>query len=258
MPELTPDAGAAYVAQERAAGRDPFRAGQRNAKGRQICGGKGKRRQAPCLQTIICRNGRCRMHNGQALSGVAHPGYKHGRYAENLPSRLLERYQASVADPELLNLSAEIALLDSRVADVLSRVDSGESGALWRSLGRLRARFLAAQRAQDQDGMQEALVELLNAVGRGHADFEAWAEVADLLERRRRLVESEQKRRVAMQQVVTAEQALGLIAALGVSMRGAVLDRCDPDVARDILAAVQRDLDRFAGVGAGAPPDGQR
>ena len=188
----------------------------------------------------------CTVHGGLTPGGIASPNYKHGRYSKYLPARLLDRYELAVTDPELLNLSEEIALLDSRISDVLKGVDSGESGKLWREMGKLRAQFLAAQRAQDQAGMQDALIGLLEAVGRGHADFEAWSEVVDLLERRRRLVESEQKRRMAMHLLVKVEDAVGSMEAIADAVRSAVLEHVDDGaVRRRILGAVQSALDRY-------------
>ncbi|HEX8231006.1 MAG TPA: HGGxSTG domain-containing protein [Chloroflexia bacterium] len=33
--------------------------------------------------------GRCNLHGGKSLSGIAHPGYKHGFYSKYLPYRAL-------------------------------------------------------------------------------------------------------------------------------------------------------------------------
>lgn len=219
------------------------------------CQAKAKSTGEQCRRWAVAGKRVCTVHGGLTPRGIASANFRHGRYSKSLPARLTGRYQEAASDPELLALREDIALLDSRISDVLSRVDSGESGALWKSLGTLRTQFLVAQRSKDEMTMQVALMGLLNAVAQGYDDFMAWADVVDLLERRRRLVESEQKRLVAMQQMVTAEQAMTLIAALASSMREHVLDRVEPDVARDILSAVQRDLDKFSRVGAGTEID---
>jgi len=199
-----------------------------------------------CLRNVAYEGKACWVHGGASPRGVASASYVHGRYSKYVPTRLLARYEAATTDPELLNLSAEIALLDSRISDVLSRVDAGESGVLWREMGRLRRAFLAAQRVQDQDGMQDALLGLLGAVGRGHADFEAWADVVDLLERRRRLVESEQKRRVAMHMLIKVEEAVGSMKVIADAVRDAVVEHVDDrSVRREVLDAVQSALDRY-------------
>ncbi len=37
-------------------------------------------------------NGRCRMHGGKSLCGIASPRFKHGRYSKYLVARLAGRY----------------------------------------------------------------------------------------------------------------------------------------------------------------------
>jgi hypothetical protein len=43
------------------------------------CAGRG-RTGRPCQQTILCRNGRCRLHVGRVPSGIGSPHYVHGGY----------------------------------------------------------------------------------------------------------------------------------------------------------------------------------
>jgi len=186
------------------------------------------------------------MHNGKAEHGIAHPRFSTGRHSKYLPSRLAERYEVAVTDPEILNLTAEIALVDSRIQDVLSRVDSGESGRIWRDLGGLRTEFMAALRAEDQQGQADAMREIINLIGRGQADFLAWADVVDLLERRRRLVESEQKRRVAMHLAVKVEEAYDAMRQIADAVRDAAIEHIDDaGVRRRVLTDVQAALDRY-------------
>jgi hypothetical protein len=45
------------------------------------CGAK-TRSGAPCKNAPIGDTGRCRMHGGKSLAGVASPRYKHGRYSK--------------------------------------------------------------------------------------------------------------------------------------------------------------------------------
>lgn len=222
------------------------------------CKAKAKSTGEQCRKTVVPGMEVCRYHGGLTPRGVASPHYKHGRYSKYVPTRLMERYVESVNDPELLNLSAEIALVDSRVSDVLGRVDSGESGRRWRELGALRGDFLRAQRREDQQGMADALADILNGIRQGQADFEAWSEVVDLLERRRRLVESEQKRRLAMQLVVRVEEAVGAMQQVADVVRGAVLEHVDDGaIRRRVLGDVQSALDRYLGGGVPGQASGE-
>jgi hypothetical protein len=177
------------------------------------------------------------MHGGATPTGIALPQTTHGRYSRHLPTRLAARYEEAAHDTELLTLREDIALLDTRLADVLGRVDSGESGALWEALLTAKADYLKAT-DRDRDHM---LTVLLGLIEEGAADYAAWADVRSLLDQRRRLVESERKRLVEMQQTLTVEKAMLLLGAVAGVIKAHVKDRA-------ILQAISADLDRLVSV----------
>ena len=190
----------------------------------------------PCNAQAIRGKRVCRVHGGLTPSGLASPHYTHGRYSKALPARLAARYDEATTDPALLELRADVALLDARLADVLSRVDTGESGALWTTLQNHRRDVLAAKRVGDSVAQAVALNALLETVGQGHADYRAWQEIGALLEQRRKLVESERKRLIEAQQTLTVEKAMLLIGAISGIIKAHVHDRA-------ILAAIGRDIE---------------
>src|SRR5262245_19691930 len=96
------------------------------------CGAK-TRAGGPC-QRAAMPNGRCSKHGGKSLVGPAAPGFRHGRYSKLLPVQLAARFDEAKADPELLGLRDEIALVDARIADVLERMERGESSKTWSNL----------------------------------------------------------------------------------------------------------------------------
>ena len=186
----------------------------------------------------------CQVHGGKTPSGIASPHYKTGRYSKVLPARLTARYEEAATDARLLELRDDIALLDARLADVLGRVDTGESGALWQQLMRWRGEVIAAARVGDSVAKAAAMNALLDLVGQGHADYRAWAEVGAVLEQRRKLVESERKRLVEMQQTLTVEKAMLLIGAIGGIIKAHVTDRTQ-------LAKISADISTLVTVEAG-------
>ena len=198
------------------------------------CGAK-KKDGTPCRMSAM-PNGRCRLHGGKSLAGMASPTFRSGKYSRYLPARMAARYEEAVSDPALLELRGDIALTDARLADLLGRVDSGESGALWARLMQARLDLLAYRRAGDTVKTAEALNVLLDLVGQGHADYRAWAEIGGVIEQRRKLVESERKRLVEMQQTLTVERAMLLIGAISGVIKAHVHDRTT-------LAAIGRDIE---------------
>jgi hypothetical protein len=173
-------------------------------------------------------NGRCRHHGGLTPRGFALPQTKTGRWSKDLPTRLASRYAAALADGDLLALRDEVGILDMRLGELLSRVDSGEAGGLWRSLRDAKATFLA-----DRDNT--SLMTLLALIDRGAGEASTWREIFDVIEQRRKVVESERKRLVEMHQMMTTEQAMLLLAAVTDTIRRHVTDR-------DALGAISRDI----------------
>ena len=200
-----------------------------------ICGAT-TRQQTPC-QGQPMPNGRCRMHGGKSHVGVAVATFRHGRHSKYLPARLLARYHEALSDPERLALHDELALTDARLADVLTRVDTGESGARWQAVQRACDRY-ADRRGEAGDA--ERLLALREAVTAGVADAAGWREVASLIAQRKALVESERRRMIELQQYLTAEQALALMTAVIQVVRQHV---DDPTV----LGAVSTELARLSG-----------
>jgi predicted transcriptional regulator len=182
-------------------------------------------------------NGRCRMHGGKHPGGMATKAFKTGRYSKYLPQRLLERYTEASTDAELLALREEVALVDARLADLLSRVDTGESGALWGALNKAWADVEVARDTDDGLGLTLALALVSQYIKRGQADYAAWQSIGHVIEQRRKLVESERKRLVEMQQMVTSEQAMLIVAVLADTVRKHVHD---PDALRAISADITR------------------
>jgi hypothetical protein len=178
------------------------------------CGAHNKR-GGICRDAPVKGRNRCRMHGGKTPVGTACKHFRTGRYSAYVPARLRARYEQAQAGPELLSLHHEVALLDARLSDLLSRVDTGESGAVWGDLQRSRIEFARARRAQDVGRMMAAVATLETIIDGATHDHQAWGEIADLLEQRRKLVESEQKRLVSLQQMLSTEEALLLVRRIG-------------------------------------------
>lgn len=188
------------------------------------CTAKSKRSGEQCKKDAMRGSTKCHMHGGKSPKGIASPAYQTGRYSKYLPARLMERYQEASQDSELLALREDIALLDTRLADLLKRVDSGEAGAAWKEARAAYKKLSVAIRDGDKTGLLESMADLETVIGRGWSDYMAWSEIQNILDQRRRLVESEQKRLVQGQMVITGEQAMILATALLDSVRRNVSD----------------------------------
>lgn len=201
--------------------------------GRPICGAK-TRKGLPC-RVAPMPNGRCYRHGGASHpGGSSHPGFRTGRYAK-LPARMIDRFLASLDDPDLLAVREDIAANDARIADLVARLDTGESGSLWRQLRDAQAEVDAARGGDDPAALAEAMQRVRALILRGHADHAAWAELREAQEHGRKLRESERKRLVEMHQMIAADKALAWGRALMEAVERRVTDR-------KVLTAISRDV----------------
>ena len=148
-----------------------------------------------------------------------------GRYSKHLPERLASRYKEALGSTELLELRADIALLDTRVGELVGSLEGRDTAGAWDRLREALGRFQGARARQDTAGMAAAIESLESIVRGGVGDAVLWREIWGLLEQRRRLVESERKRLVDMQQMISTERTLVLMGAIVGIIREHVTDR---------------------------------
>jgi hypothetical protein len=206
-----------------------------------LCGARTKS-GGTCPNRPIIGASRCRMHGGKTPRGVASTQFVNGRRSKDLPSRLTERYQEALVDDELLALREDVALIDARLGDVLGRVDSGESGRIWTALQKAWAIYTATG---DSDAVQakrfDARILIGQLIAEGASDYEAWHDVRSLVDQRARLVSNERQRLVQLQQTITVEQAMAMLAAVVSTIKLHVTDE-------HALASISHDLARLVAV----------
>ena len=152
----------------------------------------------------------CGQHGGRTLRGLASPRSKTMKYSKYLPKRLVERYEGSSTDIHLLALREEIRICDVRISDLMEKADSGESGEAWKQLRFCVIDYVKAQRVGDPAFAIAKLETLKDLIDRGCNDYEAWREINDTIELRRRLTESERKREMDLKIYVSVEESLAL------------------------------------------------
>ena len=189
------------------------------------CTAASKRSKERCKRYASIGRSVCHIHGGKSLRGVASPTFKHGRHSKDLPTRLAARYEERINDPCLLELRSEIALVEARIADLLSRVDSGESGQSWKAAHRAFEKLMKALADHLTEKEQYAVSALGDALSHGQEDYAAWHDLGVEIDRKRRLSEYESKRLVEARQMIPLEQALVMITALTHAVRKHVTDR---------------------------------
>ena len=213
------------------------------------CG--AKRRNGDICTQVVCRGrNRCRFHGGLTLVGPASGSYVSGRYSRYLPTRMAAKYREAEHDPDLLSLREEVKALDARIGDVLTRVDTGESGAVWARLQEAYQEFRVARAAGNTPAnvqkMQLALARMEEQIGAGVRDWQAWEHVVKLWEERRKLVDTEVKISLARKYYISHTEGMVMMR----QMADAVIKHAQAllplDLSRKFLTAVTVDLHQIA------------
>lgn len=189
------------------------------------CTAKSKRSGDQCKRHASPGYSVCAIHGGKTPRGMALPQTKHGRYSKDLPTRLVEQYETAIADPDLLNLSDEISLVETRIRELQQRIDVDGGGQLWGAVAGIAFDLKSAQADEDMDAIKAITQRLMALAQRATDDAKAWDAIISLIEQRRKLIESEAKRRVQMQDTITSERAMLLITQLVDAVARHVHDR---------------------------------
>lgn len=208
---------------------------------KKICGAQLKGHPDKfCHRAPLKGKTRCRKHGGRSLSGIAHPNFKTGEYCKSMPARLSERYEQFLRDPQMLSLVSEIPLIDSRLVDLLSRLTVGDSAARRTEQLSLFNQLRNAVQAPEQD--QVCVNDLLDSLGSllesTAEDDKIWKAIHGEINHRRKLVESERRRLVQEQKVVTLNELMAFMRAVAETIKAHVLDATT-------LRKIQEDLDRI-------------
>jgi len=187
----------------------------------------------PCNAWAVKGKTKCRVHGGMSRSGVASATFKTGRFSKHLPTRMQAEYEATMKDPDYLNLRKMVATTDARLGDLIKRVDTGESSRIWNELVKTKREL---QFAVDKDKRKQLLDYLFSLIDRGNADYAAWHDVGVQIEQRRKLVGQETTRLEKMHNVYTAEQGLLMIGQILKVIKDNIDDR-------ELLAKISRGID---------------
>lgn len=133
-------------------------------------------------------NGRCRLHGGATPVGPASVHFKHGRRSILLKEfgAFGQHYERALADPDLLRMDDEIALVDARLSELL-------------------------ERASQAKGEQKTLDGI-------------WPQLDALIENRRKLVDTESKRLKDLHAMVSIDRVMTLVAYMTDTVRRHVRD----------------------------------
>ncbi len=216
-----------------------------NEKNELICGAHTKSGK-PCMKSPINGRNRCRLHGGATPRGIASPHAKTLRYSKDTLGKALgERYETAMNDDHLLEMRDEIALLRARLSELIENVESGDTQKTWRELKKHYGAFIRANKNRDERTAADELNQVGKLINVGYNQHQSWREIIETISANRRLVESERKRLVDMQQMMTAEQAMGMLTYIVSVIKKRVYEIIGGDKAQELLAAISADISQY-------------
>ncbi len=182
------------------------------------CAATSKRSGKRCRKHAMRGRSVCLVHGGRTPRGTASPHFRHGRFSRSLPGRLLRTYDQALHDPRLLSLRDEIALTEVMIIEHLQD---------------LKDDIPEKQRCR------------------------VFGKISQLIDERRRLVETEVRHMVLAREMMTAEEAMTLVRAIVEVVTRYVPDPMDrAAVAEEISQLVDMDPQiPFAALGSVQPPN---
>jgi hypothetical protein len=179
------------------------------------------------------------MHGGNHKRGLAHHSTTHGLYSKSMPVKLAARYEAAVADDELLSLRREAAILTALTDETLARFDTGETGALWLELRDLWEEMAALPPTKRGPILNEIGARIM----RGASDAQAARELRSAILDKAKVAETEYKRLEKAHQMVTVERLMVFMGAIHRILEREVADR-------DARCRIADALDGLLGAGS--------
>lgn len=206
------------------------------AEARVRCGAKSKRSQQQCQGPAIKGTNppRCRMHGGTTMKATPER-VKTGRHSKYLPANIEKFYNEALNNPELLELTNHISLLDARINLILETLQLGDPLPRWSQVAEMFAVAETGLLSGKMDEVGPALESIHKMFDSGEKWDSSWDEIRVNIEQLRRVADTEIKRKKDLGQMIPVERVVILMAAVANAVKRNVKDP-------EAIAAVQREL----------------
>ncbi|MHA2084423.1 MAG: HGGxSTG domain-containing protein [Candidatus Thorarchaeota archaeon] len=179
------------------------------------CGAHSRRTGEPCKNFPMRGRKRCKFHGGKSPIGISHKNFKHGKLCGYLPDRLVHNFKEASNDPNLLELRQELALVDSRVLELVQGLDKKGNAQQFKELQSAFS-YLLELRQSGANGelLDEAISRMGASIEAGVQNHDIWEDIGVQIDRRQRLTESERKRLSDTHQMISSERLMALLAGI--------------------------------------------
>lgn len=206
--------------------------------GTQVCGALRRKKQCYCKRPPDPGRNRCYYHGGKSLRGVASPNFKTGMSSIDMPAQLAARYNSALNDSELLSMRSDVALYRARLEDQLSQLREGFSGEFFKKAREIYKELLKALQEEDGDASRRLMRDLGHVIDSGYKEEKTWDKIDKTVEQKRKLNESETKRLVQLNQMITTEELMLVL--------GSVVDSVKRHIREtSVLTMISQDIRRI-------------
>lgn len=231
------------------------------------CTARSKRSGEQCQNWAVEGYDKCRMHSGaRVTAGKVNASYdggdlvgfsdlkKKGKYSDSVIGTLKARYEEAIAHEDLSTLVNELGLTDSRIAQILEKLGTGETSDLWESLRDKWTEFMMAVRLGDTESQNGILPQLNRLIQQGASTSSQWEELFTIMEKRRKMIETENKRVATNRDMIPVETAVLMINMVIETTRLSTLKYADKKTAQAILTDAQSTYEKLVGPGRNNRP----
>ena len=190
-----------------------------------------------CGQPGMRPSGRCRMHGGKTPRGISNPNTKTGRYSQDLPTRLLGRYQNLMTDDTLLSLRDDIALLGAAIGEELEEIKRAEAEPDLETLIGMAERIAKDWQGWDWTRTDREMADLIEVAKGRRNRQQVMYNVRSLIRDKAALIDQENKLLADRDSMIPLDQVILLMRAIAGVIRREVRD---PDTLRAIEAEFTR------------------
>lgn len=203
-----------------------------------LCGAQN-RLGKPCRRAVVPGRNRCRFHGGLVARGLANPQTITGRYSQDMPTRMLARYEDAQKDREALSIRNEIDYVTALIGAKMQEIEKAVQELDWDAAIKQLSRLEEEGADWDWEKTKGELRQLGEALQAGRSEATLQEEIRSLIDQRARLVAQEARRQQDLKQNLTVEQAIVYAQVLAAIIRKYVSDNA-------VVSAINREFQAVA------------
>lgn len=164
-----------------------------------------------CMKRSVVGLDKCTHDGGKSLKGPARSNYKDGLRSKYMPKSLRPAFEQARQDPELLDLSQSIATQEAIIVDLLGSLEEGEAPTrLVRQIRSEWRRFWEATRRGDKPALERHQENIDGLLGQAATVTATIDRIQVAEDTKRKLVDTEMRRREKMRETIQIEDAVVL------------------------------------------------